>query len=336
MNTMKIRLALLILLFGCGVATAQIQIDEVRPAPPGGEVEVENMFGTIEVVAWDRNEIHVTGRMAAGAEGFEFEIDEETGETEIYVEAPDHWFYESDDDSEYRSELVVQVPRGSSISIETINATVKVDGISGAVEVETVNGSVTIAGDPSTVEIESMTGDVDVRAQAAQIDVEAVSGSVLLFGATGSVEVECVSGEVVVQGAALGEVSVETVSGPVTIDVSVAEQGEINVETHSGDVELLLPSDIQATFSISTFNGTIVNEVGPNPSRPSVATSAYSSADATRGITFVVRSRPSSIRDRPPGASCSGPTVSVAGRHDNRRSVWNRMLRSGHHPVSLR
>jgi hypothetical protein len=227
------------------------------------------MFGTIEVVAWDRNEIHVTGRLAAGSEGLEFEVDEEDGETEISVEAPDHWFHESDDDSEYRSDLVVHVPRGSSISIETINATVTVDGVSGAIEIETINGNVTISGDPSTVEIESMTGDIDVRAQAAQMDIEAASGSVLLFGATGIVEVESVTGEVVVQGTALAEVSVETVSGPVTLDVSVIEQGEIDIETHSGDVELLLPSDVQATFSISTFNGTIENEVGPEPRKTS-------------------------------------------------------------------
>jgi hypothetical protein len=269
MNTMKTRIAILVLLLGCGTVAAQIQIDQIRPVPPGVQVEVENMFGTIEIIGWDRNEIQVTGRMAAGAEGFEFEIDEEEGEAEIYIEAPDHWFYESDDDSEYRSELVVQVPRGSSLSIEAINATVKVDGISGAVEVETINGNVTISGDPSSVEVESMTGDIDVRAQAAQMEIEAVSGSVVLFGATGAVEVESVSGEVVVAGSGLGEVSVETVSGPITLDVSVADQGEIGVETHSGDVELLLPSDMKATFSISTFSGTIENEVGPTPRKTS-------------------------------------------------------------------
>lgn len=265
MNTIKVRLALLILLFGCGVAAAQVQIDETRPALPGGEIEVENLFGTIEIVAWDRDEVQVTGRVAAGAEGLEFDVDEEDGEIEISVEAPDHWFYESDDDSEYRSDLVVQVPRDSSISVETINAAVKIDGVSGAIEVETINGSVTISGDPSIVEIESMTGDIDVRAQASQMEIESASGSVLLFGATGSVEVEAVSGEVVVQGSALAEVSVETVSGPITLDVSVTEQGEIDIETHSGDVELLLPSDVKATFAISTFNGTIESEIGPKP-----------------------------------------------------------------------
>jgi hypothetical protein len=269
MNKIKARLALLVLLLGCGTAAAQVQIDQIRPAPPGIQIEVENMFGTIEIIAWDRNEIQVTGSMAAGAEGLEFEIDGEEGEAEICIEAPDHWFYDSDDDSEYRSDLVVQVPRGSSISIETINATVKVDGVSGAVEVETINGNVTISGDPSIVEIESMTGDIDVRAQAAEMDIEAASGSVLLFGATGIVEVESVSGEVVVEGSGLEEVSVETVTGPITLDVSVADQGEIGVETHSGDVELLLPSDMKATFSISTFSGTIENEVGPAPRKTS-------------------------------------------------------------------
>lgn len=265
MNKIKIRLALLILLLGCGVTVAQVPVDEIRPAVPGSWIEVENLFGTIEIVAWDRNEVQVTGHLAAGAEGLEFDVDEEDGEIEVSVEAPDHWFYESDDDSEYRSDLVVYVPRETSISVETINATVKVDGVSGEIEIDTINGDVTISGDPSIVEVESMTGDIDIRAQAAQLDIEAVSGSVLLFGATGSVEVESVSGEVVVQGSELAEISVETVSGPITLDVSVADQGEIDIETHSGNVELLLPSDIKATFAASTFNGTIDSDVGPKP-----------------------------------------------------------------------
>jgi hypothetical protein len=55
------------------------------------------------------------------------------------------------------------------------------------------------------------------------------------------------------------------VSGSVTLDVGTAVRGEIEVETHDGDVELRLPSDIRATFSLSTFSGTIDSEIGPEP-----------------------------------------------------------------------
>jgi hypothetical protein len=187
MRPNQVRTVLLALLLVCGTAGAQSQIDEVRPIPAGAEIAVENPFGSIEVIGWDQDEIQVTGTLAAGSEGLEFEVDQESGEAEVSVEAPDHWFYESDDDSAYRTDLVLRIPRDSSVSIESVNATVKLEQLSGAIEVETINGSVTIDGDPSVVEVESLTGAVEVRARAAQVEIESVSGSVTVSGATGSV-----------------------------------------------------------------------------------------------------------------------------------------------------
>jgi DUF4097 and DUF4098 domain-containing protein YvlB len=259
----NLNVLMVVLLLACGASAAQVQVDQSRPASPGGEVYIESLFGSIEIIGWDRDEVQITGRLAAGAEGLEFDADEE--EVSIEVAAPDHWLHGSEDDAEYRSDLVISVPRGSHVSVETLNAPITIDGVSGAIEIESVNGSVKISGDPEVVEIEAMTGNVEVRAQAAEMDVEALSGAVQLYGVTGSVSVEAVSGTVIIQGQEIEEISIESVSGDVSFDGGFAAEGEFEVETHSGNIELIVPGDVKARFEFETFNGKIENEIGPAP-----------------------------------------------------------------------
>ncbi len=246
-------------------SVAQVQIDERRPAVPLGEVYVHNDFGAVRVSGWDREEIAVSGTLAAGAE--DLDVGEDDAETSVQVEVPDIWFYQSDDDSEYHSDLVLSVPRGSAVYVETTNATVEITDIHGEVVVETINGSVTVRGNPPRVEIETITGAVDVTAQGAEMEVETVSGAVALRGTTGEVAVTTVSGSISVQGDRLGEVDLETTAGAVRLDASFVEEGEVDVETFDGLVEMILPQDVKARFQFVTFSGQIRSVLGPSPHR---------------------------------------------------------------------
>jgi hypothetical protein len=247
------------------VAFAQVQIDKRRPAKAKSDVYVENAFGSVEVVGWDKEEVAVTGTLAAGAEGIQF--DSEGAEFYVGVEVPDDWFYASGDDSEYHTNLVVHVPRNSSAGIETVNASIEVSEVNGVIRIETINGAITIAGNPRLVDVESMTGDVVARAQAAEMEVETVSGAVSLSGVARGVSVETVSGSIEVRGEQLVEVNLETTAGDVRLEGSLAEVGEIDVESFSGKVELLLPGDVKARFECVTFGGQIQNAIGPKPRR---------------------------------------------------------------------
>lgn len=262
---MNARYLLVVLLLAAahGRASAQVEIDKQQPAPARGEVYVENEFGSIEITGWDRDVVRVTGTLAAGAEGIELDSDEEG--VSIDVGVPEAWLYASDSDAEFRSTLIVQVPQGSSVYVETLNATVTVRGVRGHLEVETVNGAVTLEGDPASVEISSMTGTVQVRARAAEMQVESISGAVDLAGAVRRARVETTSGAIDIRGDALEEVEVETVTGDVSVEGSFAAEGGVDIETHSGKVELRLPSTVRARFECETFSGKIDNAFGPQP-----------------------------------------------------------------------
>jgi DUF4097 and DUF4098 domain-containing protein YvlB len=249
-----------------GQVWAQVRIDKNRPARPDGEVSIENTFGSVKVIGWDRNEVAVKGVLAAGAERLEMSSDKES--VWIEVDTPESWLYDSDDDSEYRSHLEVNVPMGSSVGVESLNATVTIQNVNGIIEVESVNGSVTISGNPPAVEVETTTGAIEISAEAAEMEVDTVSGAVVLKGARGRVDVETVSGIVSISGSNLQEVEIETTAGDVTFDGNfVHGEGSFEVETFSGHVEMILPHDVAARFHLDTFNGQIENEIGPRPRR---------------------------------------------------------------------
>jgi hypothetical protein len=235
-----------------------VEIDRRRPAPAQAELSVANAFGAVTVRAWDCDEVAVRGRLAAGAEGFEFDGDREG--TRIWVSVPEAWLHAAGEDAAFRSTLEILAPRGSRVDVETVNAAVLVEGFAGPVEVETVNGGVRVATAGREVEVETMTGAVEVRAQGASMDVRTVSGGVTLAGARGEVEVETVSGEVVVGGAEVASLRVETTTGGVAFHGAPARRGAIEIETFSGPVRLVLPKATRAAFRLQSFSGAIQSD----------------------------------------------------------------------------
>lgn len=262
MNRNPIRFAIAAAVVAAGLlappAGAQVEIDRRRPAPARGELSISSAFGSIVVKAWERNEIAVRGQVAAGAEGFDFDGDKES--TQISVSVPEAWLHAPGEDAAFRSTLEISAPIGSRISIETVNATVAVDGFSGRVEASSVNGAVHVGGAPSEVEIETMTGAVDVAAQSAPMHVRSISGAVTIAGATGEVEVETVSGSVVIGGSNLTSLQVKTTTGAVTFRGSLGRQGGVEIETFSSPVQLFLPKATRAVFRVQTFGGKIQSD----------------------------------------------------------------------------
>lgn len=245
-------------------ASAQIQVEKRRAAPPDGDLYIENTFGSITVRGWDRNEVLVTGTLAAGAQDLEIDSDEDG--VYIEVDVPESWFYLSDDDTEYRSHLTVQVPRSYGVWAETVNADIDIEGVGGEIDLETINGGIRVVGPVQSVEVETLTGSVVVHAEAAPMEIETISGSVELRGVRKYVEVETVSGNVNITGSAVEELGVESTSGNVVFRGSLAQHGDLEIETFSGAVHLTLPADVRGSFEMRTFSGGISSALGPRSS----------------------------------------------------------------------
>lgn len=232
-------------------ASAATPIDQSRPLDPRGRVEIENLKGRVEVRAWNRPEVKITGSLGAGVEKFSVEGDE--GVLRIEVKYPNRAR------NTEPTILIVQVPLQAELEVGTVSADIDVHGVAPReLSLESVSGDIVANGAPRRASVESVSGDVSLTFNSRDVDASAVSGDVTLSGRlTGELAVESVSGNMRVdsKGERLRRLSVETVSGDADINIALLPDGEISMESVSGDLTLGIPRDLSAQVYGESFSG---------------------------------------------------------------------------------
>jgi len=237
---------------------AATPIDQTRPLDARGRIEVDNLKGRIQVRAWDRNEVRITGSLGDGVE--KLEVEGGGSHLAVRVRYPKQVGAWRADRTEPTT-LLLQVPLQASLELESVSADIDVEGVAPpSLSVDTVSGEVVVAAAPRSAEIESVSGDQRLTLNARETRVESVSGDIVLRGRLeGEVHGETVSGRLTIdsRGSAVRSVSTSTVSGDTTVNVALAEGGEVSSETVSGDILLQLPKTLSAQLSAETFSGTL-------------------------------------------------------------------------------
>lgn len=250
----RIRIIVALLLAGTvQAALAGTPINQSRPLDPRGKVEISNVKGSIQVSAWDRNEVQISGTLGEGAE--RLLIDGDRSDLEIKVQYPRN--------SAGRSEgtvLQVKVPLQASLEIGAVSASVDVTGVASALlEVDSVSGDISVAAAPASASFESVSGNQRLTVNSAgNVSVNSVSGDIRLSGRLkGSVEAETVSGRIDIdsKGQALRSVALNSVSGDIGVRAGLAGDGEIKGETVSGNLTLQLPKNLSARVNAESFSG---------------------------------------------------------------------------------
>lgn len=232
-------------------ALAATPIDQTRPLDPRGRVEIDNLKGRVEVRAWDRPEVKITGSLGAGVEKLSVEGDR--GALHIEVKYPNRA------NNTEPTVLVVQVPLQADLEISTVSANIDVHGVAPReLSLESVSGDIVANGAPRRAAVESVSGDVVLTFNSGDVEASAVSGDLTLNGRlNGEVSVETVSGNMRVdsRGERLRRLSASTVSGDAELKAALAPDGEISMESVSGDLTLIAPRDLSAKVSGESFSG---------------------------------------------------------------------------------
>ncbi len=226
-------------------------IDERRSAAPEATISIENLQGSITVEGWGKNEAEITGTLSKDAK--QLKIAGSDDRIKIEVVMPKNRHFKNIENTD----LIVKVPRASSVRVSTVNATIDVSAVEGHLEIEAVNGDITTAGEPQSVEIECVNGDIEIGGAKGRVEVESVSGEIILNDIEGDLTAESVSGDIEILGGRLGEIECATVSGDIQLDADLDENGSFEFESHSGTIALILPFEISADFEIETFSGDI-------------------------------------------------------------------------------
>ncbi len=240
-----------------GAALAATPINETRPLDPTGRIDIENLKGRIQVRAWDRAEVKITGSLGDGVEKLVVEGDRQ--HLEVRVEYPNSSGWGGNKSGP--TDLQLMVPVRAGLEIESVAANVNVSGVAPSkLSIESVSGDVVLAAAPGEVDVESVSGNLRVTVNSANVQAESVSGSVVLRGRmNGEVRAETVSGniDIAVNGERVSELSASTVSGDATIRTALAPKGEMRFESVSGGLVLVLPKDLSAQVRGESFSGTL-------------------------------------------------------------------------------
>lgn len=259
MNVRNTWLSAAILAAVAAPAAAQQNITKRATVAPDVTVEVSNVQGSVEVVAWDKDEVELVAVLKSAKDELEFEAT--ARKVRIEVERPESRYGRDQEDAS----LALRVPRGARLEIDTVSADIAVTGVHGPQTLQAVSGEVRTQAFDAPVSAAAVSGDVTITGTGGKAAVNAnnVSGSSTVTGVRGEFQGEVVSGEIQATIAAATKVDISTVSGEVTLNAELAPAGEIDMETVSGTLTLNLKPPVNADFDLESFSGDIEVCFGP-------------------------------------------------------------------------
>lgn len=230
-------------------------IDQTIGMPQDGLVRVENLAGRVELMTWDRAEAQIRGE--AGDDVEEVEINSTSNGVQIRVRN------RKGTRNVDGTRLYLKIPATASIEADSVSADISVIGNRGArIMLNTVSGDLDVDASPQQLELHSVSGDVEFRGAVARSSVETVSGEIEMSGLTGEVSISTVSGDVSLEAGEVSRGKFESVSGDMTLDLSVGDSGRLSCDSMSGDVQLRLPGSQQAEFIAQSYSGDVQSEFG--------------------------------------------------------------------------
>lgn len=196
---------------------------QTYPIPARGDVTLTNLNGSVRIEGWEKNdvEVHAVKRSLGQTRDLQrVRIDVEVQPRALHIRTR----YPEDNPAEVEVEYRIKVPYQVSLSrVETINGSVLVSGMEGAGDLRTVNG------------------DVDVFESSGRFSGKSTNGHV-------RVELRKLAGA--------GEMTLESVNGPVVLVVPQSVSADLDVRSLNGEFRTELPLAMQSSLG-REFRGSL-------------------------------------------------------------------------------
>ena len=205
--------------------------------------------GSVRVIGWDRDSLHVEGTVGAG-DTFHFGGNESGAKLGVDDPLPGR--------TSPPAHLTVYLPRGGQISVRTVSASVEATDASGWFS--TVSGNIRVSGKASELQVEALDGSIHVAATAPYARLRTGSGTVTVGGRIEDLVASTVSGPIAVTSAGVARGRFESMTGAILLDAPVGPASSIDVDNHNGSVELRLPTSLAVDVALTSVAGSITNQ----------------------------------------------------------------------------
>jgi hypothetical protein len=169
--------------------------------------------------------------------------------------------------------VMLKLPVNVDLSINSISGHAVIGDIGGHAHVNSISGPVTIGDVNGEAVVTSISGHLSIGRAGGQVQVKSISGSVDVGQATGHFEASSISGSVRATIAQIGAggISINSISGNVTLRLSDAVNAEIHASHYSGEVYLNVPNVVvQGKMTPSEVRG-LIGSGGPTISISNVS-----------------------------------------------------------------
>ncbi|MBI2380992.1 MAG: DUF4097 family beta strand repeat protein [Gammaproteobacteria bacterium] len=236
-----------------GAAMSAESVDKSLEVKADGLVEVENVRGKIQVLAWDKAEVSVKGVLDSETEQFIFETEGST--TKIRIKTPNNLMRGEG------SDLVIRVPKASRVHASLVSADLTIKGVRGGTEGNTVSGDIKAEALGERIELNAVSGDLVLRDSEGRTELGTVSGEIDAEVDSESVSISTVSGNAKLSsGKGVAELKLNTVSGNIDVRAELAPKARVEGSSVSGDLRLFVNKDVDAVIELNTAaGGDVVN-----------------------------------------------------------------------------
>jgi DUF4097 and DUF4098 domain-containing protein YvlB len=240
----------LLLAQGATPRTGTPQTDETVPVQRGARLLINNFAGDVVIHTWDKDAVHVTARHQARTR-----VNIRPGAAGLNVSASGAMGPQGSVDYD------ITAPAWMPVRVEGTYNFVTVDGAQNEVFVNTVRGDVTIKGGSGVVTAKSVEGEVHVEAARGKISVSSVNEKVVITDTSGEITAESINGAVTMTGIDSKSVDASTVNGDIVFEGKLLDGGHYSFGTHNGNLLLGLPDNVNATFTIRTYQGSFSTDL---------------------------------------------------------------------------
>ena len=237
-------------------AEAQQPVSRRLPLARDGSVRITNFIGVIRVHGWNRDTIAVTGEVGRGSKGFFMGGDGSAVKLGIDIPNDDPRAAES-------STLDVWLPSEARVRVKTARGSIEVEGVTGALDLAATSGNVTVDGVPRELTVETMDGDIELDGAIVWLRARSAGGDITIRGGAEDLVTATVSGTVTVTGGPVRAARLETMTGAILFEASIARGAVLDVGTHSGAIRVVLPKGSTPTVEATTVAAPIENNLTP-------------------------------------------------------------------------
>jgi DUF4097 and DUF4098 domain-containing protein YvlB len=223
-----------------------------------GLIDLTSVSGDIVVTGWNRDQVRVTARTERGRLRWRLTSSRVTIETESVRGRTGDTRYE------------LSVPQGVRVVLRSTSGDLTANDIHGPVDANTINGEVEVTDAIDRVGLRSLSGDIHASRLTGDIEGGSVNGTIRIDDADArSIQLGSTSGDLVFRNVRTRSASASTVSGDVEYHGTIESGGQYDFHSHSGDISLYVPANVNAQFSVATFNGDLDSGGFPITLQPS-------------------------------------------------------------------